>query len=49
MISFTLNGKAVSTEVPPDTPLLWVIRDEFKLKGAKFGCDIARCGRAPCT
>lgn len=44
MITFTLNGKEVSTEVPPDTPLLWVIRDEFKLKGTKFGCGIARCG-----
>ena len=44
MITFTLNGKEVSTEVPPDTPLLWVIRDEFKLKGTQFGCGIARCG-----
>jgi isoquinoline 1-oxidoreductase alpha subunit len=44
MISFTLNGQEVSTEMPADTPLLWVIRDEFKLKGAKYGCGIARCG-----
>lgn len=44
MISFTLNGQDISTEAQADTPLLWVIRDEFKLKGAKYGCGIARCG-----
>lgn len=44
MISFTLNGKTVSTSAEPDTPLLWVLRDEFNLKGTKFGCGIARCG-----
>ena len=44
MISFTLNGEDVSTDAPADTPLLWVIRDEFNLKGAKYGCGIARCG-----
>ena len=44
MIEFRLNGKQVSTESPDDTPLLWVIRDEQKLKGTKFGCGIAQCG-----
>ncbi|MEM1432600.1 MAG: (2Fe-2S)-binding protein [Pseudomonadota bacterium] len=44
MIEFTLNGKAVSTESPGDTPLLWVLRDELKQKGTKFGCGIAQCG-----
>ena len=44
MISFTLNGQEVTTDVPEDTPLLWVIRDEFKLTGTKFACGIARCG-----
>ena len=44
MIEFELNGKAVTSESPPDTPLLWVIRDEMKLKGTKFGCGIAHCG-----
>lgn len=44
MTDFTLNGEAVSAESPPDTPLLWVIRDEMKLKGTKFGCGIAQCG-----
>jgi isoquinoline 1-oxidoreductase alpha subunit len=44
MIQFELNGETFSTDSPPDTPLLWVIRDEVKLKGTKFGCGIARCG-----
>lgn len=44
MIEFKLNGESVSTDSPPDTPLLWVIRDEQKLKGTKFGCGIAMCG-----
>lgn len=44
MIEFELNGKAVTSDSPPDTPLLWVIRDELKLKGTKFGCGIAMCG-----
>jgi len=44
MIQFELNGESVTTESPPDTPLLWVIRDEIKLKGTKFGCGIAMCG-----
>ena len=44
MIEFTLNGQTVTSESPDDTPLLWVIRDEMKLKGTKFGCGIAQCG-----
>ncbi len=44
MIEFTLNGKNVISNSPPETPLLWVIRDELKLKGTKFGCGIAMCG-----
>ena len=44
MIQFSLNGKQVSSEADADTPLLWVIRDEFGLKGTKFGCGIAQCG-----
>ncbi|MEQ5835139.1 (2Fe-2S)-binding protein [Marinobacter sp. NFXS9] len=43
-ISFELNGKEVSADVEPDTPLLWVLRDHFKLTGTKFGCGIAQCG-----
>jgi len=44
VIEFQLNGQAVTSESPADTPLLWVIRDELKLKGTKFGCGIAMCG-----
>ena len=44
MIEFELNGKHVSSASEPDTPLLWVVRDELKLKGTKFGCGIAMCG-----
>ena len=44
MIEFELNGETVTSSSEPDTPLLWVIRDELKLKGTKFGCGIARCG-----
>ena len=42
--SFTLNGDEVSVDVDPDTPLLWVLRDELRLTGTKFGCGIAQCG-----
>ena len=44
MISFTLNGKTVTSQGEEDTPLLWVIRDELGLKGTKFGCGIGMCG-----
>ena len=44
MIQFELNGETVTTDSEPDTPLLWVIRDELNLKGTKFGCGIAMCG-----
>ena len=44
MVKFKLNGKSVTSDSPGDTPLLWVIRDELKLKGTKFGCGIAQCG-----
>ena len=44
MIEFKVNGEAVASESEADTPLLWVIRDELKLKGTKFGCGIAMCG-----
>ncbi|WP_172330563.1 (2Fe-2S)-binding protein [Mangrovicoccus sp. HB161399] len=42
--SLTLNGKPVTVEAEPGTPLLWVIRDELKLTGTKFGCGVASCG-----
>ena len=43
-VDFTLNGKAVSVDVPPDMPLLWVIRDTLNMKGTKFGCGEGQCG-----
>lgn len=44
MIEFELNGNPVASAREEDTPLLWVVRDELKLKGTKFGCGIAMCG-----
>jgi isoquinoline 1-oxidoreductase alpha subunit len=44
MTSFSVNGEAVTVDVDPDTPLLWVLRDDLKLTGTKFGCGIAQCG-----
>ena len=44
MIEFTLNGQTVRTDDEPDTPLLWVVRDTFGLKGSKYGCGAALCG-----
>ena len=39
-----LNGKTFDVDAEPGTPLLWVIRDELKLTGTKFGCGVASCG-----
>ena len=44
MTNFSVNGKKVSVDVDPGTPLLWVLRDELKLTGTKYGCGIAQCG-----
>ena len=44
MINIKVNGKAYSLDIEPETPLLWVIRDEIGLTGTKFGCGIAQCG-----
>ncbi|MCP3999506.1 MAG: (2Fe-2S)-binding protein [Gammaproteobacteria bacterium] len=44
MISFKLNGEAVTVDVPSDMPLLWVLRDQLGMTGTKFGCGIAQCG-----
>ncbi|MFC3615903.1 (2Fe-2S)-binding protein [Lutimaribacter marinistellae] len=44
MTTFELNGKEVTVDVPDDTPLLWVLRDELRMTGTKFGCGIAQCG-----
>ena len=39
-----INGKTVSVSAAPDTPLLWVLRDELGMTGTKYGCGIAQCG-----
>ncbi len=39
-----INGKSVSAEADADTPLLWVLRDNLRLVGTKYGCGIAQCG-----
>lgn len=44
MIEFEINGRQVSVDADPQTPLLWAIRDEIGLTGTKFGCGIGMCG-----
>ncbi len=39
-----VNGRSYNVTSPPDTPLLWVLRDELGLTGTKYGCGIAQCG-----
>jgi isoquinoline 1-oxidoreductase subunit alpha len=39
-----INGKAVTVQAAPETPLLWVLRDELQMTGTKYGCGIAQCG-----
>ena len=43
-IETTVNGKAVSIDAEPDTPLLWALREDLGLTGTKFGCGISACG-----
>ena len=43
-MKLTLNGRKISLDVAPDTPLLWVLRDTLGLAGTKFGCGQALCG-----
>jgi len=44
MIALTINGQTRNIEVDPDTPLLWVLREQVGLTGTKYGCGIAQCG-----
>ena len=44
MARFTINGMMHTVDVDPDTPLLWVLREQVGLTGTKFGCGIAQCG-----
>jgi len=43
-IGFRINDRAVSSDAPSETPLLWVIREQLKLTGTKFGCGMGLCG-----
>jgi isoquinoline 1-oxidoreductase alpha subunit len=44
MIRFTVNGERLETDIAPETPLLWFLRDNLQLTGTKFGCGMALCG-----
>jgi len=44
MATITVNGKAHEVAAAPDTPLLYVLRNELQLNGPKFGCGLAQCG-----
>jgi isoquinoline 1-oxidoreductase alpha subunit len=44
VITLTVNGATRALDADPDTPLLWVLRDELGLTGTKFGCGVAACG-----
>lgn len=43
-VTFKVNGKSTTVDVPTDMPLLWVLRDVLDLKGTKYGCGMAQCG-----
>jgi isoquinoline 1-oxidoreductase alpha subunit len=43
-INLNINGKTYAVNAAPETPLLWVLRDELQLTGTKYGCGIAQCG-----
>ena len=44
MITLNINGQAQAIDVEPDTPLLYVLRNDLALNGAKFGCGLGQCG-----
>jgi len=44
MITLNINGRSHDVDVPPDMPVLWVLRDVIGLTGTKFGCGVAACG-----
>src|SRR5207248_10110979 len=44
MVTLSINGTSHTVDVPPDMPLLWVLRDVVGLTGTKFGCGMALCG-----
>src|SRR6202163_2040039 len=44
MLALTINNRHYDLDIEPETPLLWMLRDEIGLTGTKFGCGIAQCG-----
>jgi isoquinoline 1-oxidoreductase subunit alpha len=44
MITLTINGTPMKVDLPPETPLLWALRDGLNLTGTKYGCGVAACG-----
>jgi len=44
MLKLTVNGRTHTVDVEPEMPLLWVLRDELKLAGTKYGCGVGLCG-----
>ena len=44
MIELNINGRAMTVDADPSTPLLWALRDSLGLTGTKFGCGVAACG-----
>ena len=44
MVSLTINGNVHQVDAEPDTPLLWVLREQVGLTGTKYGCGVAQCG-----
>jgi isoquinoline 1-oxidoreductase alpha subunit len=44
MVQLNINGRSQEVDVEPDTPLLWVIREQLGLTGTKYGCGVAQCG-----
>jgi isoquinoline 1-oxidoreductase subunit alpha len=44
MTTLSVNNQSVTVDAPPDTPLLWVLRDHLGMTGTKFGCGMALCG-----
>jgi isoquinoline 1-oxidoreductase alpha subunit len=43
-LTLSVNGRTRAVDADPDTPLLWVLRDDLKLTGTKYGCGVAQCG-----
>jgi len=44
MVQLNINGRSQQVDVEPDTPLLWVLREQLGLTGTKYGCGVAQCG-----